>query len=195
MGGKRISVELKQKALELFKQGLSFIATARLLGLNCGAVRRWYDYYRGGDYSWSKSSYVKCNVDTLRAAVDEYLNTENGCRIIAVKYAISASTLIRAKQNFVNFGVVNLPRGRKTMKRLQEQKQLLKEKLQSVSEDDRPLSSKELKEMRDLIIVNISLLEVLEESHPNELKKKEFRQQIKQLEKRLACVERALCCK
>lgn len=48
--------------------------------------------------------------------------------------------------------------------------------------------------MRELLVVNMALLEVLEESHPEELKKKEFRQQRKRLEGKLASVERALSC-
>lgn len=192
---KSISKEIKQKVLEYFQQGNSFKITARFLDLKPYTVRNWYYLYRAGDYSWVNLKQVKTDKVKLEKAIKEYLNTNQGFGILAQKYGISSSTLLHAKQNFVNFGVVSLPRGRKTMKHLQEQKQLLKEKLQSVSEDDRPLSSKELKEMRDLIIVNISLLEVLEESHPEELKKKEFRQQIKQLKKRLACVEHVLYCK
>lgn len=194
MGGKRLSVELKQKALGLFKQGLSYTATARILSLNLKTVRNWYDCYRGGDTSWSESSYVRSNPATLMKAVLEYLNTENGYGVIAGKYGIRISTLARAKRNYVNFGVVNLPKGRKSMKHLQEQKRALEKKLQSVSKGEYLTSKKEYKEMRELIIVNIALLEVLEESHPDELKKKEFRQQIKQLETKLASVERVLSC-
>ena len=193
MGGKRISSEVKQKALELFKQGISYKATARILGLNFESVRHWYDCFRAGDYSWSQSSYVHCNVDTLRAAVEEYLNTENGCRIIAAKHGIKTSTLLRAKQNFVNFGLVKLPKGRNAMKRLQEQKQKLKDEVRSLDEQNAPLTDKkDLREMRDLLLVNIALLEVIEESHPDGLKKKEFRRQRKQLEVKLASVRRAL---
>ena len=116
MARKRIPLEAKQKALELFKQGYGYRSVATMLGLSVSSVRHWYDCFRGGDYSWSESSYVKSNVDTLRMAVDEYLNTDNGCRLIAAKYGINTATLFRAKQNFVNFGVVALPKGRKPMK-------------------------------------------------------------------------------
>ena len=34
------------------------------------------------------------------------------------------------------------------------------------------MNKKELQEMRELLVVNMALLEVLEESHPEELKKK-----------------------
>lgn len=194
MGGKRISLEVKQEALKLFKEGVSYAATASILGINKKTVENWHHCFRGGDYSWSESSYVKSNVETLRLAVDEYLNSENGCHIIAAKYGITPSTLLRGKQNFVNFGVVRLPQGRKAMKRLQEQKQALLEKLQSVSKDEYLTSKKEYKDLHDLIAVNIALLEVLEESHPDELKKKDFRQQREQLETKLASVKRALSC-
>ena len=194
MGGKQIPLEIKQKALVLFKEGTGYKAVAKILRLSDSSVRNWYDCFRSGDYSWSKSSYIKSNVDSLKRAVDEYLNTENGCRIIAAKYGITTSTLMRAKQNFVNFGVVALPKGRNSMKRLQEQKQALIEKLQSVSKDEYLTSKKEYKDLHDLIAVNIALLEVLEESHPDELKKKDFRLQREQLETKLASVKRVLSC-
>lgn len=53
-------------------------------------------------------------------------------------------------------------------------------------------SKKECREMRDLLEVNIALLEVLEESDPDELKKKEYRQQRKRLQARLAYVRRVV---
>ena len=74
------------------------------------------------------------------------------------------------------------------------QKQALVEKLQSVSKDEYLTSKKEYKDLHDLIVVNIALLEVLEESHPDELKKKEFRQQRERLETKLASVKRVLSC-
>ena len=81
------------------------------------------------------------------------------------------------------------------MQRLQEQKQKIKKELQSIEEHKEPLNKKELQEMKELLIVNMALLEVLEESHPDATKKKEFRQQRKQLKERLASVEHALSCK
>lgn len=56
------------------------------------------------------------------------------------------------------------------MKSLQEQKAKLQQRIQQ--QDKQPLSKKECREMRDLLEVNIALLEVLEESDPDELKKK-----------------------
>lgn len=59
------------------------------------------------------------------------------------------------------------------MQRLQEQKQKIKEELQSIDERKEPLLDKKgLQEMRELLVANMALLEVLEESHPDELKKK-----------------------
>lgn len=195
MGGKRISKELKQKALELFQQGFSYTATSSRLGLGLNTVKNWHIFFRSGDTSWAESSYHKTNINTLQRAVDEYLNTGQGCRIIAVKYGISTSTLLNAKRNFVNFGVVQLPRGRNSMQRLQQQKQKIKEELQSIEEcKESLLDKKGLQEMRELLVVNMALLEVLEESHPDELKKKEFRQQRERLKDKLVCVEHALSC-
>lgn len=191
---KRISLEIKQRALELFKQRLGYKAVATKLGLKRPTVKNWHIRFRGGDCSWSESLYVKSNEDTLRKAVAEYLSSGAGYEAIAIKYGISASTVKQAKTNFVNFGVVKLPKGRNSMKRLQEQKQALLEKLQSVSKDEFLTSKKEYKEMLDLLLVNIALLEVLEESNPDELKKKEFRQQRKQLESKLVSVRRVLSC-
>ena len=195
MGAKRISKEFKEKALKLFQQGLSYRATASKLGLNWGTVRDWNLFYRSGDISWANSQYRKTDPGILQRAVNEYMNTKQGCRVIAAKYGISPSRLIAAKRNFVNFGVVQLPKGRNSMQRLQEQKQKIKEELQSIEEHKEPLLDKKgLQEMRELLVVNIALLEVLEESHPDELKKKEFRQQRERLKDKLVCVERALSC-
>lgn len=77
------------------------------------------------------------------------------------------------------------------MKRLQEQKAKLQQRIQQ-QQDKQPLSKKECREMRDLLEVNIALLEVLEESDPDELKKKEYRQQRKRLQARLAYVRRVV---
>lgn len=194
MGGKQISLKTKQEALELFKQGFGYKATATTLGLKWPSVKNWHTRFRGGDYSWSESLYVKRNEDILKKAVTEYLSSEAGYGAIAVKYGITSSAVKKAKTNFVKFGVVKLPKGRNSMKRLQEQKQVLLEKLQSVSKDEFLTNKKEYKEMLDLLLVNIALLEVLEESSPDELKKKEFWQQRKQLENKLVSVRRVLSC-
>ena len=137
---KRISIEVKQEALKLFKEGLSSEATATLIGLSRSTVQNWYESFRGGDDSWSKSSYVKTSVEIFELAVDEYLNTERGCCIIAAKYGITTGKLLRAKNNFVNFGLVALPQGRNSMKRLQEQKLKLKDQLQSIEVRTNPLT-------------------------------------------------------
>ena len=189
MGGKRISKEIKQKALELFQQSFGDRATSSILGLNLSTVTNWYLLFRSGDTSWVTSQYRKTDINVLQRAVDEYLNTEQGCKLIAVKYGISTAKLLTAKRNFVNYGVVQLPQGRNSMQCLQEQKQKIKKELQSIEEHKEPLNKKEL------LIVNMALLEVLEESHPDAIKKKEFRQQRKQLKERLASVEHALSCK
>ena len=195
MGGKRISKELKQKVLELFQKGFSYRTIAPMLGLSWKTVRDWHQLFRSGDTSWVESNYCKTDVSLLQKAVDEYLNTEQGCNVIAVKYGIRRSILLAARRNFVNFGVVQLPKGRNSMQRLQEQKQKIKEELQSIEEHKEPLLDKKgLQEMRELLVVNMALLEVLEESHPDELKKKEFRQQRERLKDKLVCVERALSC-
>ena len=195
MGAKRISKEFKEKALKLFQQGLSYRATASKLGLNWGTVRDWHLFYRSGDTSWVNSQYRKTDPSILQKAVKDYMNTKQGSRVIAAKYGISPSRLIAAKRNFVNFGVVKLPKGRNSMQRLQEQKQKIKEELQSIDERKEPLLDKKgLQEMRELLVVNMALLEVLEESHPDELKKKEFRRQRERLKDKLVCVEHALSC-
>lgn len=195
MGGKRISKELKQKALELFQQGLGYKVAASMLGLISNTVRDWHLFYRSGDTSWVNSQYRKTDPSILQKAVNDYMNTKQGSRVIAAKYGISPSRLIAAKRNFVNFGVGKLPKGRNSMQRLQEQKQKIKEELQSIDERKEPLLDKKgLQEMRELLVVNMALLEVLEESHPDELKKKEFRQQRERLKDKLVCVEHALSC-
>ena len=149
MGGKRIAKKKKKKALELFQQGFSYKATSSQLSLKQSTVNNWYLLFRSGDTSWATAKYRKTNIGVLQRAVDEYLNTGQGYKTIAVKYGISPSTLLTAKRNFVNYGVVQLSRGRNSMQCLQEQKQKIK---------------------------------------------KEFRQQRKRLEGKLASVESALSC-
>ena len=192
---KRLNKKHWNSALELFQQSFGYRATSSILGLNPGTVTNWYLLFRSGDTSWVTSQYRKTDINVLQRAVDEYLNTEQGCKLIAVKYGISTAKLLTAKRNFVNYGVVQLPQGRNSMQRLQEQKQKIKKELQSIEEHKEPLNKKELQEMKELLIVNMALLEVLEESHPDAIKKKEFRQQRKQLKERLASVEHALSCK
>lgn len=173
MRGKHISKEFKQKALELFQKGLGYGATSSMLGLSLSTVKNWYLLFSSGDTSWVESNYRKTNISTLQRAVDEYLNTDQGYGVLSVKYGISRTCLLAAKRNFVNFGVVQLPKGRNSMQRLQEQKQKIKEELQSIDERKEPLLDKKgLQEMRELLVANMALLEVLEESHPDELKKK-----------------------
>ncbi|WP_286036407.1 hypothetical protein [Succinatimonas hippei] len=101
MGGKRIAKEIKQKALELFQQGFSYKATSSQLSLKQSTVNNWYLLFRSGDTSWATAKYRKTNIGVLQRAVDEYLNTGQGYKTIAVKYGI--------KRNFVNYGVVQLP--------------------------------------------------------------------------------------
>ena len=195
MSRKSISKELKQKVLELFQKGLGYRATNSMLGLKLNTVKNWYLLFRSGDTSWVESNYRETNISTLQRAVDEYLNTDQGYEVLSVKYGISRSCLFSAKRNFVNFGVVRLSKGRNFMQRLQQQKQKIKEELQSIEERKEPLlDKKDLQEMRQLLVVNMALLEVLEESHPDELKKKEFRQQRERLKDKLVCVEHALSC-
>lgn len=105
MGGKRISKELKQKVLELFQKGFSYRTIAPMLGLSWQTVRDWHLLFRSSDTSWVEPNYCKTNVSLLQNAVDEYLNTEQGCNVIAVKYGIRRSILLAARRNFVNFGV------------------------------------------------------------------------------------------
>ena len=193
MSRKSISKELKQKVLELFQKGLGYRATNSMLGLKLNTVKNWYLLFRSGDTSWVESNYRETNISTLQRAVNEYLNTDQGYEVLSVKYGISRSCLFPAKRNFVNFGVVRLPKGRNSMQRLLQQK--IKEELQSIEERKEPLlDKKDLQEMRQLLVVNMALLEVLEESHPDELKKKEFRQQRERLKDKLVCVEHALSC-
>ena len=126
----------------------------------------------------------------LFAAVTEYLQSKYGYKQLAIKYGLRSSTIARGVKNYLKHGIVILPRGRNAMKRLQEQKAKLQQRIQQ--QDKQPLSKKECREMRDLLEVNIALLEVLEESDPDELKKKEYRQQRKRLQARLAYVRRVV---
>lgn len=171
MQGKSLPKEIKEKVLELFKQGFGYCVVANILGLNEGTVRGYAQLYRSGDEtSWVDSKANKTDPQVLLAAVTEYLQSSLGYRQLSIKYGLRSSTIVMGVKNYLKHGIVTLPRGRNAMKRLQEQKAQLQQHMQQ--QDKQPLSKKECREIRDLLEVNIALLEVLEESDPDELKKK-----------------------
>ncbi len=189
--GKRHTKETKQSAYNYFKEGFGSKATASLLGLNVGTVRRWHELYRAGNPDWITSSYAKTDSLLLEKVVQEYQSTPYGLHALSVRYGISASTILRGHRNYINYGTVTLPKRRGTMKKLRQRKQALGRKLDEL-DDNAPLDKKGIKEMRDLIIVNIALIDVILETDCPELKKKELWRQKEQLERRLAYVRRVL---
>lgn len=190
----KTKLEDRVKALELFRQGYGHKYVSTTLNLNVGTVQNWHLLYRGGDQNWATSQRRKNDPEYLLAAVQEYLTSSAGYKIIATKYGLSPSTILRGKKNYLNYGQVRLKPGRRTMKDLAETKNTLKNKLQHISNDDGEMTKKDIKELIELLEVNIALLEVLEESDPNLVKKNEYRQQRKQLEVRLAYARRAYSC-
>lgn len=174
MQGKSLPREIKEKVLDLFKQGYGYCAVAKILGLSESTIKTYSLLYRSGDESsWVNSKTKKTNPQVLLAAVTEYLQSKYGCRQLAIKYGLRSSTIAKGVKNYFKHGIVILPRGRNAMKRLQEQKAKLQQHVQRQDKQDKqPLSKKECREIRDLLEVNIALLEVLEESDPDELKKK-----------------------
>lgn len=191
MQGKRLPKEIKEKVLELFKQGFGCYTVAKILRLSEHTIRGYSQLYRSGDEtSWVNSKANKTDPQVLLEAVTEYLQSDCGYRQLAVKYGLRNSSIVMGVKNYLKHGIVILPRGRKAMKRLQEQKGQLQQRMQQ--QDEQPLSKKERREIRDLLEVNIALLEVLAESDPNELKKKEYRRQRKRLQERLAYVRRVV---
>ena len=171
MQGKSLPRKIKEKILDLFQQGFGYCAVAKILGLNESTIKTYSLLYRSGDEtSWVNSKAQKTNPQVLFAAVTEYLQSKYGYKQLAIKYGLRSSTIARGVKNYLKHGIVILPRGRNAMKRLQEQKAKLQQCIQQ--QDKQPLSKKECREMRDLLEVNIALLEVLEESDPDELKKK-----------------------
>lgn len=189
--GQRHSKEVKQEALEYFRQGFGSHATARIMGLSAKTVENWHNHYRAGNLEWVTSSYMGTDSSLLEQVVQEYIASKAGLHSLAVRYGISASTILRGYRNYLNYGTVTLPGGRNAMEKLRKQKQALTKRLEEV-DDGTPLSRKEVKEMHDLLAVNISLIEVILETNCSELKKKELRQQKDRLEKRLAYVKRVL---
>lgn len=188
---KRHTKETKQAAYNYFEEGFGSKATASLLDLNVGTVRRWHELYRAGNLDWVTSSYAKTDSILLEKVVQEYKSTPYGFHALSVRYGISASTILRGYRNYINYGSVTLPKGRGAMKKLRQRKQALGRKLDDL-DDNAPLDKKGVKEMRDLIIVNIALIDVILETDCPELKKKELRRQKEQLERRLAYVRRVL---
>ena len=127
--GKRHTKETKQSAYNYFKEGFGSKATASLLGLNVGTVRRWHELYRAGNPDWITSSYAKTDSLLLEKVVQEYQSTPYGLHALSVRYGISASTILRGHRNYINYGTVTLPKRRGTMKKLRQRKQALGRKL------------------------------------------------------------------
>lgn len=153
--GKRLTIEIKKKIFQCFQQGMRTRSVARQLNLRCSTVEQLETKYCGGDISWINSNYTKVVPEKLLKAVLEYLNSPDGYFRLAKKH-----------------GIVHLPRGRNAMQRFQEQQKKLKTVQNELDEDTKPLSKKEQREIRDLLEVNIALLEVLEECNLSKLKKK-----------------------
>ena len=165
------SEKIKRKALRHFQQGFGYKMAAGKLGLPAYTVRNWYNHFRSGNLDWVRNSYVRTDSGLLEKAVQEYFSSEHGLQVLSVSYGISASTILRGYRNYLNYGTVTLPGGRNAMEKLRRQKQALTKRLEEV-DDGTPLSRKEVKEMHDLLAVNISLIEVILETNCSELKKK-----------------------
>lgn len=189
--GKRHSEEIKRKALECFRQDFGEAATAKELGISIHTVSNWYYKYRAGNFEWVTNSYMRTDPVLLGKIVQEYISTGIGLPQLTLRYGIAASTILRGYRNYLNYGIVTLPRGRYAMEKLSKQKQALVEKIKEV-DDGNLLSKKEVKELHDLLVVNISLIEVILGIDCPEIEKKKLRLQKDQLEKRLAYVKRVL---
>lgn len=170
--GKRLTIEIKKKIFQCFQQGMRTRSVARQLNLRCSTVEQLETKYCGGDISWINSSYTKVDPEKLSKAVLEYLNSPDGYFRLAKKYGLSSSCILMGVKNYQKHGIVHLPRGRNAMQRFQEQQKKLKTVQNELDEDTKPLSKKEQREIRDLLEVNIALLEVLEECNLSKLKKK-----------------------
>ena len=141
MQGKSLPRKIKEKVLDLFQQGFGYCAVAKILGLNESTIKTYSLLYRSGDEtSWVNSKAQKTNPQVLFAAVTEYLQSKYGYKQLAIKYGLRSSTIARGVKNYLKHGIVILPRGRNAMKRLQEQKAKLQQRIQQ--QDKQPLSKK-----------------------------------------------------
>lgn len=113
-----------------------------------------------------------------------------GYHLLSKKFGIRDSTIRRGVQNYLKYGIVNLPRGRNAVKK--RQKYGGKETTPEQSTDESLVSKKELKDLHDEMTILRVLLEEYEKTEPDMLKKKEFRQHIDFLNRKLAIVKSAL---
>ena len=157
---RRLSTELKQRILEYFERGMRSCSVARTLNLSVATVQKYECLYLAGYYLLSK------------------------------KFGIRDSTIRRGVQNYLKYGIVNLPRGRNAVKK--RQKYGGKETTPEQSTDESLVSKKELKDLHDEMTILRVLLEEYEKTEPDMLKKKEFRQHIDFLNRKLAIVKSAL---
>ena len=161
-----------------------------MLDLPKAIVKIWHLQYRGGKTDWVTSNRMQTNIRLLEKAVLDYVSTEKGFTRLSAEYGIAKYTIRKGYQNYLKYGSVITPRSR-AMKNLNQTKQELSEKLDNLNNNVH-LDEKSLKEMRDLLIVNLSLLDVILETDCGEIKKKELRQQKEHLNQKLAYVRRAL---
>ena len=186
----KYSVEQKLDVLRKFEDGIGYAATATMLGFPKAIVKVWHLQYRGGRNDWVTSNCVQMDIRLLEQAVLDYVSTEKGFTRLSAEYGIARYTIRKGYQNYLKYGSVRTPRSR-AMKNLNQTKQELREKLDNLDSNVH-LDEKSLKEMRDLLIVNLALLDVILETDCGEIKKKELRQQKEQLNQKLAYVRRVL---
>lgn len=188
---KRLSTEIKKKVLQLLKEGMGYRSIASTLGLNRSTVKAYSLLYRADNTDWVENEHVPPNPELLDMAVREYLDGSAGLEMLSSKYGIRPTSIRTGAQNFLNHGVVRLPKGRNSMKRLQAQKKGLRSALSRTESTERRLTAKEAKELRELLEVNIAVIDVILEMDIPALKKKDFLQQKKRLQVQLASVEHA----
>lgn len=189
-----VTIEQKLKALSLFDLGWGYRRIARELSLSFRTVENWSMFYRGRMFDFFYGRPVPVDLKKLEKAVLEHINEDVGFRVLTVKYGIPFHVIHDAYKKYLKLGRIELPKKVKAiMPYVSDCHEQLHQQVEALNAGD--LSREEIKELKELLIVNIALLEVLEKSASQASKKKEYRRQRLQLEVRLASVERANFCK
>lgn len=110
---KRISVEIRQKVLELLRQGARARSISSQLGITRSTVKNWQAAYDQHDLSWvTVTGYYRTSEATALLAVSMYQETNSYARV-GHALGLNPASVLRYVTNMAKYGQPILPRGQK----------------------------------------------------------------------------------
>ena len=106
--GKIVSIEIKKKVLELFKQGLKSGAISTALGLTSSRIKEWQYLFEGGDTSWVSDKpiqRVSCfSMEERDIIVEAYLNKTLTIADICRTFLLPRTVIVKWINRYKNLG-------------------------------------------------------------------------------------------